>query len=271
MWSSRARQGCGVIWWLVAGYVAASAAALVLGRLTVMTVDVLALSLRYFSDSTCPVIAIALALVLSAPARTSCPLGRPLLTARGGRLVAVGAVVAFVLAGLWSTVTYTRVWSDISTRDYLVAAEQSLATADVPLLDHTVPADVLWALAFPRNLASQVFAPMENRPAFSRATPELFILDDSGHLAEATVAPLRWIQAGEFDGCGHPVGVQRPTLVPLDGPLVPWDWTIAAELPRRRRRCPRGVPRRRVGAHPRQGGPEHRLPAGCSAEATRCA
>ena len=224
VWSARRRRGCGVIWWLVAGYVAACAAAMVLGRLTVMTADVLALSLRYFSDSAL-VIAIALALVLQAPARTE-PARHRLLTGHGTRLVAVGAVAAFVLASLWSTVTYTRAWSAISTHDYLIAAEKSLAEADVPLLDHPVPPDVLWALAFPRNLASQVFAPLEDRPEFSRATPELLMLDGSGHLADARVAPLRWIQEGEFEGCGHPVGDRRTTVVPLDGPLVPWDWTV---------------------------------------------
>jgi putative Ca2+/H+ antiporter (TMEM165/GDT1 family) len=104
IWAVRRRQGAGTVWWLVAAYVAANVAALVAGRLTVMTPDVLSLSLRYFADSTL-VVAIGIALVARAPVRTDFR-RREVLAPTERRDVAVVAAVAFLALCLWSTATY---------------------------------------------------------------------------------------------------------------------------------------------------------------------
>jgi putative Ca2+/H+ antiporter (TMEM165/GDT1 family) len=225
IWAVRRRQGAGTVWWLVAAYVAANVAALVAGRLTVMTPDVLSLSLRYFADSTL-VVAIGIALVARAPVRTDFR-RREVLAPTERRDVAVVAAVAFLALCLWSTATYTRLWAESSTRDYLATAQASLArSADVPMLDQAVPSEIVWALAHPNNLASRVFGPIENRPEFARTTPDLRLLDASGRMTDGRVKPLRWIQDGPLVNCGHGVSGTGTTAVPLDGPLIPWDWTI---------------------------------------------
>jgi hypothetical protein len=225
VWASWRRRGCGVVWWMVAAYVAASAGAMVLGRLSLAAPAQLGLSLRYFSD-TVVVVVIAVALVAIAPRRTEVR-RRELINRTERRDVAVVALAAFLAASVWSTVTFTRAWDDNPTEAYLTTARVSLAeTADVPMLDHGVPNDVLWAPAFPDNLVSRVFAPLSERPEFARATPELRMLDGSGALVDAEVSRLRELWAGPTENCGHAVRGRRATDILLNGPLVAWEWTM---------------------------------------------
>jgi hypothetical protein len=225
VWSSRWRSGSGVVWWSVAAYVAVTLGALVAGRLSVMTSDALSQSLRYFADVVV-VVAIAIALIARAPARTD---RRPRIRLSGGatRLFAAGAALVFLVASVWSTVTYTRAWTEGSTDDYLATARASLAeVADVPMLDQPVPPEIMWSLAHPMNSVSMVFGPLEDRPEFARTTTRLRVLDASGSVVEARIDPLRWITTGPLRDCGHAVTHGRRTVVPLDGPLIPWSWTV---------------------------------------------
>jgi hypothetical protein len=225
VWTSRHRQGCGVVWWLIAAYLVVNAVAMIMGRLNEATPALLSLSLRYYADTPL-VVAIAMTLVLIGPARTDLP-RRPVLTPQGRRIVAIGAAAALLVASVWSTVTFTRVWETSPTEDYLATARASLEGAgDVPLLDQGVPNTVLWALVHPYNLTSHVFSPVEESAVFSRTTSELRQLDESGRLVDARVERMRSIEPGPLDGCGHGVSASRTTVVPLDGPLVPLDWTI---------------------------------------------
>jgi hypothetical protein len=225
VWTSRWRRGSGVVWWSVAAYVGVGLVAVIAGRLSAMTSDLLALSLRYFADSVL-VVAIAIALIARLPVRTD---RRPRFTVPVGarRLLAAGSAAVFLTACVWSTVTYTGVWSKVSTEDYLATASTSLAEAsDVPFFDHPVPPEIIWGLAAPFNAVSSVFAPLEDRPEFGRATTDLRVLDDTGRLIDARVTPSRWLADGPLTNCGHAVAGERTTIVPLDGPLIPWDWTL---------------------------------------------
>jgi hypothetical protein len=225
LWTVWWRRGTGVIWWSLAAYVAVGLAAVVAGRLTVMTPVLLALSLRYFADSVL-VVAIAIALIARTPVRTD---RRRWMVLPGGvrRLLAAGTAVAFLTASVWSSVTYTHGWSGAFTRDYVATASASLAELDdVPMLDHPVPPEILWGLAAPLNAASWVFAPLEHRPEFGRTATDLRMLDESGRVIEGRLEPARWLQDGPLQDCGHAVTGGRTTVVPLDGPLIPWDWTI---------------------------------------------
>jgi hypothetical protein len=225
VWTARHRRHCGVVWWLLAAYLVINAAAMIMGRLNEATPDLLSLSLRYYADTPL-VVAIAMALVLIAPVRTDLR-RRPVLTPQGRRVVAIGAAAAFLVASLWSTVTFTRAWEKSPTADYLATARASLAdTGGVPLLDQGVPNTVLWALVHPYNLASHVFAPLDEGNQFGRTTSELRQLDEAGRLVDARMETMRSIQPGPLDGCGHGVSALRTTVVPLDGPLVALDWTI---------------------------------------------
>jgi hypothetical protein len=225
VWTAWRRRGGGAIWWMVAAYVAASIGAMVLGRVGVATPPELSLSLRYFSDSVV-VVAVAWSLVVIAPKRTD--LRRHALINRTDlRDVAALAMVAFLAASLWSTVTFTRAWHELPARDYLATARASLAeTADIPMLDHPIAEGILWGPTHPNNLASQVFSPLPDRPEFGRATPELRMLGDSGELVDAEVEAQRSLTPGPTPNCGHAVTGNRETVIPLDGPLIGWDWTI---------------------------------------------
>lgn len=224
VWTSRHRSGTGVIWWMVAAYVAVGSAAILVGRLNEATPDILALSLRYFADSTV-VIALALAFLLLAPVRRDFP-RREVLTAQGRRVAVAVVAAAFVVTSLWSTVTFTQMWRESPTADYLRTAKASLAETDVPLLDQGVPNTVLWALVHPYNLTSHVFSPWAGPAAFATSTPELQLLDESGRLVDAGIDPLRSLRPGPLENCGHGVRAGRTTSIPLDGPLVALPWTV---------------------------------------------
>jgi hypothetical protein len=43
---------------------------------------------------------------------------------------------------------------------------------------------------------------------------------------DARMETMRSVAPGPLEGCGHGVSALRTTAVPLDGPLVPLDWTI---------------------------------------------
>jgi hypothetical protein len=225
VWTCWRRRGFGVVWWLVGAYLAVNGAAMVMGRLNFMTPDILSLSLRYFADSTV-VIALAIAFIPLAPAREDRP-ARKVLTDSERRLVVAGAAVAFVLASVWSTVTFCQQWTRSPIPEYLATAKATLAeSTDVPLLEQAVPDVIVWALAHPNNLASQVFSPLPERPQFGNSTTELRIIDESGEMTGGRVEPLRWVTEGPLADCGHGVSGRRTTVVPLDGPLMPWSWTV---------------------------------------------
>jgi hypothetical protein len=218
----RRRRGSGVIWLLVGGHVAASAALMVLGRFTGELADVLPLSLRHFNDGAV-VIAAALALTLLCPVRPF----EPLLTPRGRRVVVPVAVAVFVGSCLWSTATFARLWADNPMEPYLETARASLAEAgDEPLLDQAVPPEILWGEAYPNNQASLVFAPLQQRPEFATSTSRLRMIDDTGRVVDAQVGPAASVAPGEQPDCGHRLSGDTVTVVPLSGRLFEWSWTV---------------------------------------------
>ena len=81
-------------------------------------------------------------------------------------------------------------------------------------------------MAWPENLASHMFALLDDRPEFSPATTELRMLDAEGRLVEANVSWVRSIRPGPAPQCGYLVQPDFPAQLPLDGPLLPADWTV---------------------------------------------
>ncbi len=170
----------------------------------------LAQTLRYFTDSA-TVFALAAALILAAPRR------RP---ARLPVAVAAGLSVLFVISSLVSTVTFVDIWRENPTRDYLANARMSLSqNQDAPLLEQPVAIEVLLPVAFPNNLASNVLAPLPDRPPeFSSSTPILRTIDDSGQIVDAEVTWTRRIPEGTAPNCG--TRAEGPTELPPS--TVPW-------------------------------------------------
>jgi hypothetical protein len=183
------------------------------------------LALRHFSDSAV-VVAVAVALILLAPARDDRP-ARPLLTPRGRRLLVPAAVGLFVVSSLWSTLTFAQRWTDLPAGDYLANARASLAAAGpAPLLDQAVAEDVLWGVAHPANLASNVLAPLEQRPPFATWTSELRLIDESGTVVPARLGLSQVTEPGPVPDCGHLVSGDAVTPVPLEDGVYAWPWTV---------------------------------------------
>ncbi|MBD0324069.1 MAG: hypothetical protein ICV72_11890 [Aldersonia sp.] len=211
------KRRVGAIWLCVVGYVALCVAAMITTRSGADTADELGQTLRYVADCAI-VVAIALALTARAPRRAGRVAPRAVPTV-AGVLAAV-----FVALSTVSTLAFARSWRDNPTTDYLDTARAELAAhRDVPLLDQPVSIWVLLPVTFPNNSAARIFAPLRDRPEFAASTPELRALDDQGRLVQASVTWTRSIPQGPDPDCGF--RVSEPTSVPLDGPLMQWDWT----------------------------------------------
>lgn len=218
-WSLRYRRRTDWVWVAMVAYVAASEAAMVLTRSGPGTAYELAQTLRYVADSAV-VLAIGWALIVRAPRREDVRSPWKVPPA-----AVAGLVGLFVASSLWSTVTFVQRWHDNPTVAYLANARQSLAAnPDTPLLDQPVSIWVLLPVAYPHNTTSHILGPLRDRPEFARHTDYLQLLDDSGHLVPAAVTPTRNIGQGPEPGCGYRVG-GAGTVLPLDGPLIDWEWT----------------------------------------------
>jgi hypothetical protein len=136
----------------------------------------------------------------------------------------------FAASSLYSTATFLTSWRDNPAQPYLRNAQASLAAAraasDAPLLDQEVDPLVLQRVAAPENLASHLFALLQDRPEFAPATTQLRMLDSSGHLIRARVTWVRTIAPGPMPQCGYFAQPDKPARLVLDGPLLPADWTV---------------------------------------------
>jgi len=206
---------------VAAGYAVACQVPIYLMRSSRFTALELAQTLRYLPDLVM-VLALLTAVGFCAPNRES-----PWLSASRARsVVVVGVAVAFVASSLYSTWTFLRVWRDSPVPAYLDNARASLAsTSDAPLLEQEVDPLILQRVAYPENLASHMFALASPRPEFASATTDLRMFDRTGTLVPALVTWVRTILPGPQPHCGHLVQTEEPVVMPLDGPLLPADWT----------------------------------------------
>ncbi|CDO07606.1 hypothetical protein [Mycolicibacterium cosmeticum] len=217
-WARKRRIGW--VWAAAVGYAVACQVPIYLMRSSRFTALELAQTLRYLPDLVV-VLALLTAVAFCAPNRPS-----PRLDASVSRSVAVTAVaVAFVASSLYSTVTFLRVWRDSPVPVYLANARAGLAAVDTPLLDQEVDPLILQRVAAPENLASHMFALAHPRPEFASATTELRMFDSAGRLLDAQVTWVRTIVEGPAPHCGYLVQPDTEVTMPLDGPLLPADWT----------------------------------------------
>ena len=211
----RSRRGAGWIWACATAYFLASVVAMTATRTAEGTTYELAQTLRYFTDSA-TVFALAIALYLAIPQR-------PMRVTT--RAATIAFSVLFIASSLFSTATFVNIWRESPTRDYLDNARVSLAdNTDAPLLDQPVSIWVLLPIAYPDNMASNLLAPLPDRPEFSSSTPILRMIDDTGRVVDAEVTFTRRIPEGTDPQCG--TRVEQPTELPLDGPLTGWGWTV---------------------------------------------
>lgn len=220
------KQRLGPVWLAALGYAVACQVPIYLMRSSRFTALELAQTMRYLPDLVV-VLALLAAVGLCAPNR---PRSGWLDASAVRSAAAVVLAVAFVVSSLYSTATFLTSWRDNPAQSYLQNARTALAQAhassDAPMLDQEVDPLVLQRVAWPENLASHMFALLEDRPEFSSATTELRMLDAEGRLVEANVSWVRSIRPGPAPQCGYLVQPDFPAQLPLDGPLLPADWTV---------------------------------------------
>ena len=93
------------------------------------------------------------------------------------------------------------------------------------MLDQEVDPLILQRVVGPENLVSHMFALVRDRPEFAGSTDRLRMLDSTGDIVDADVTWVRRIVAGPRPQCGYFVAPDSPVRMPLDGPLLPADWT----------------------------------------------
>ncbi|RDH75740.1 hypothetical protein DVS77_25035 [Mycolicibacterium moriokaense] len=219
------KQRIGLVWVAAVGYAVACQIPIYLLRSSKFTALELAQTLRYFPDLVI-VLALLAAVGFCAPNR---PTAQWLNTSRTRTAVIVTAAAAFVASSLYSTATFTTIWQDNPAQPYLQNVKASLAqayqTSSAPMLDQEVDPFVLQRVAAPENLASHMFALLHDRPEFASSTNQLRMLDNRGRLVDAKVTWVRTIAPGPDPKCGYLVQPDFPVRMPLDGPLLPADWT----------------------------------------------
>lgn len=219
------KQRIGPVWLVAIGYAVACQIPIYLMRSSRFTALELAQTLRYLPDLVV-VLALLLAVGLCAPNRER---SAWLDASRLRAVVTVGATAAFVVSSLYSTATFLTSWRDNPAQPYLqnarVGLAQAHAASSAPMLDQEVDPLVLQRVAAPENLASHMFALLRDRPEFAGATSELRMLDVRGHVVDAKVTWVRSIVPGPAPNCGYLVQPDFPVSMPLDGPLLPADWT----------------------------------------------
>ncbi len=213
------------VWLLAAGYAIACQVPIYLMRSSRFTALELAQTLRYLPDLVV-VLALCAAVAFCAPNRNT---ARWLDKSPIRTVVTACLATAFVASSLYSTTTFLTSWRDNPAQPYLQNAERTLAQAhsssNEPFLDQEVDPLVLQRVAWPENLASHMFALLTDRPEFASATSTLRMLDATGHVVDAKVTWVRTIKPGPMPQCGYFVQTDQPSQMPLDGPLLPADWT----------------------------------------------
>ncbi len=219
------KRRIGTVWLTALGYAAACQVPIYLMRSSAFTALELAQTLRYLADLVW-VLALLAAVGFCAPNRA----GSRWLNASPRRTAVVsGLAVAFLASSLVSTRTFLTSWQDNPTKSYLHNAVAGLAEARAvsaaPMLDQEVDPLILQRVVGPENLASHMFALVRDRPEFAGSTDRLRMLNSAGEVVDAEVTWVRRTVAGPRAQCGYFVTPDSPARMPLDGPLLPADWT----------------------------------------------
>jgi hypothetical protein len=219
------KRRIGGVWLMAAGYTVACQIPIYLMRSSQYTALELAQTLRYLPDLVV-VLALLAAVGLCAPNREG---ARWLDASTTRTAVIVVAATGFMASSLYSTATFLTSWRDNPAQPYLQNAATGLADAalqsSAAMLDQEVDPMVLQRVVGPENRISHMFALLRHRPEFASATTYLRMLDNSGRLVDAKVTWVRSIVEGPAPQCGYLVQPDFGVRMPLDGPLLPADWT----------------------------------------------
>ena len=223
--SVKRKEHARVLWLAAAGYVVACQVPIYLMRSSRFTAIELAQTLRYLPDLAV-VLALLAAVGFCAPNR---PGSTWLDASRRRTAVIISCAALFAASSAYSTVTFMASWRNNPTKAYVLDVLASLAaaksTTSAPLLEQEVDPLILQRFAWPENLVSHVFALAPERPEFSTSTTDLRTFDRKGHLVDAQVTWVRHTLPGPKPQCGYLVQPDEPVRMPLDGPMLPTEWT----------------------------------------------
>ncbi len=219
------KQRIGAVWLAALGYAIACQVPIYLMRSSAFTALELAQTLRYLADLVW-VLALLAAVGLCAANRA----GAQWLDASQSRhAVILTVVLAFLASSGLSTATFLTSWQNNPTKSYLHNAIRGLAQARAEppstILDQEVDPLILQRVVGPENLASHMFALVRERPEFAGYTDRLRMLDGSGRVVDANVTWVRRVAPGPQPQCGYLIQPDSPARMPLDGPLLPAEWT----------------------------------------------
>lgn len=145
------------------------------------------------------------------------------------RPAVVRTVTVLVVAGaMVSTLAYVRNWQDNNpTKPFFDNVRRTVAATagkPLPLVNLSLPQNLLWAFGYPENTDSHVLKALDLPVEYPETSIDrLFVLDDQGRVTPAVIVPARTMVGGE--GCGY-VLRRTPTTIPLDGPVVGGGWWI---------------------------------------------
>jgi len=214
-----------LLWCAAAGYVVACQLPIYLMRSSRFTAIELAQTLRYLPDLAVMLTLLAAVGFLAPNRATSARLD----ASRTRTVAVVSCAALFVVSCGYSTATFAATWRDNPTRAYVANVLTSLAAANAattaPLLEQEVDPLILQRFAWPDNLFGHVFALVRDRPEFSTSTTNLRTFDRKGRLVDAQVTWVRHTLAGPKPQCGYLVQPDAPVTMPLDGPMLPTEWT----------------------------------------------
>jgi hypothetical protein len=145
----------------------------------------------------------------------------------------IRTIVLLVVAGcLISSLAYVQNWTaNNPTKPFFTRASRSMAATPgqpLPLVDLSLPQNLLWAFGYPENTDSHVFRSLDYPVTYPDVSIDrLYALKDSGDLVPAIVLPARVMVPGE--GCGYVLRRSTPTSIPLNGPVIGGGWWIRME------------------------------------------
>jgi hypothetical protein len=151
---------------------------------------------------------------------------RPRLTRMRVLAIAVAAQLLLV-SWFFSSTALTSGVGRGPERPWVTAALASLRAdpSTSPMLNRTVPADVLWPVVFPQNLYSWFFAGVSGMPTFADVTDDLRLLDPAGALVPGHVEGPR-ATTGPVPNCGWVV-TSAGTTIPLTSEVVNYNHTLS--------------------------------------------
>jgi hypothetical protein len=183
---------------------------------------------RYYADLAMVTVvasAVGLARLKEDPAPEMLVEWRPRLT-RARSIVLVAFVQVLLISWFVSSTALTSGVGRGPERPWVTAALASLRadTSPSPVLDRTVPAEVLWPVVFPQNLYHWFFAGVSGMPAFSDVTDDLRLLDDAGALVPGHIEGVQALP-GPTPNCGWEV-TSTGTTIPLQATVINYNHTI---------------------------------------------